>query len=268
MTLPSTIKAALVALLALGLGACAYPRRTTPLLPVTTNDAVGAPNELWRLEFVSGTVGERQRSGVPWDEEDRGGPDPVVRLYRNDGLAFESPVARDTRHPEWRAITPNLRLPRSAQLRFEVWDDDRVGHQPIGQWEQHGLPHDLLPDAERTLQLDGPDNTLTIRLLRPLPHRGVGVRQYEVRSDALIVLDVIARSPAGRAGLARGDRIIAIGGETVAHLGEARAASALALAIDRDQKLSVVKVNGSRAEIELDHGYVWLEERESAAAAE
>ncbi len=240
------------------LAACAYPRRSTPLLPAATEASFDAPDDLYRLEIVSGHAPSRPRSNPEWDEGDPL-PDPFVRIYREDVLIYETPVADNTYEPTWNALTPNLVIPRRAEMRIELWDSDRVGEEPIGISTQRGLPPNLLVDADMTVRLDASDAVVVIRLRRPQAKRGVGIRQYEVRSDAFVVLDVIPRSPAGRAGIRRGDRILAIGGRTVEELGEQRAASTLALAVERGHHLTVEKESGSTADVELDSGLVWSE---------
>jgi len=246
----------LVAGVALG---CAYPRRSTSLAPASgAADESSPPGFVWALEVVSGVVPPRKRGGATWDE-DGGLPDPFVRLYRDESLVFETAIVEDQLEPEWTA-TPerNVVLPPDVDLRFEMWDSDRgVNSDPIGIWRGRGLPSTALPGADARITLEG-GAQLLVRVHRAKAHRGVGIQLYEVRSDRLIVLEVIEHSPAGRAGIQPGDLVVAIGGDTVEDLGEARAASALSLAVDRSLRLTVEHPNGQRDQIELDRGLVWL----------
>jgi membrane-associated protease RseP (regulator of RpoE activity) len=209
------------------------------------------------MELKAAEVPPRQRSGLAWDDDGDGLPDPFVRILIGDRLVYESETVDESLAPEWGSVlTKNIAVPAGSVLRVELWDRDGLTHDAIGTWSNQGLPATALPDADARLLLEG-GATLVFRVQRPRPHRGVGVRLYEFRGDALLVLEVEERSPAGRAGLRAGDRIVVIGGQTVDELGEARAATALSLASQRHESLTVVRESG-REELELDQGYVWL----------
>lgn len=237
---------------------CAYPRRSTSLSPASDSmGVIDPPGDLWALRFVSGEIPPRQRSGLPWDEEG-GAPDAFVRIYRADSLVWESPVVEDSLTPHFDSgPARNVSMPRDADIRFEVWDRDGVSFDPIGRVSRRGTPADAVPGSDLMLRLDG-GATLTIRLDRPLAHRGVGIPSYEFRGDSLRLMEVNEYSPAGRAGLHAGDSIVSIGGHTIDELGEARAASALSLASDRSSSLEVVGADGQRRTVELDRSYTWL----------
>jgi len=238
---------------------CAYPRRSTSLTAAREDSQVTtAPSHLWRLELVGATIPPRRRGNLPWDEDDEL-PDPYVRIYRGGQLVHESPVVESSREPSFDHFLPNnLHVPPDQELRLEVWDqDDGASDDPIGIWRGNGLPPNALPDADARVLLEN-GAELVFRVHRPQPHRGVGIELYEVRSDALVVLEVIEHSPAGRAGIAPGDRVVAVGGRSVEDMGSARAASALSLAADRQETLTVEREGGQRDEVELDRGYVWL----------
>lgn len=238
---------------------CAYPRRSTSLAPSQRGETSTAPDFIWQIEVVEAVVPPRQRSGSNWDEDEDSKPDPFVRIYRNDELVWESDVVQDSLEPRWNArLERNVRLAPENDLRIELWDRDRaVGSDPIGTWRSRGLPATALPDADSRINLEG-GAQVVLRLHRPQAHRGVGIQLYEVRSDSLVVLEIIEHSPAGRAGIQPGDRIVAIGDKQVTDLGEARAASELSLAADRDSRLTVLKPTGARSQVELDSGLVWL----------
>jgi len=246
-------------LLAVALAAgCAYPRRSTAITPVEGRDlSVADPDALWQLEIVSAVVPPRQRSGMTWDDGG-GDADPYVRIYRADELVYESPTLDDTVEPEWNVTLPrNITVPADQEIRIELWDRDEIDSDPVGIWRGNGMPPNALPGAEARVYLEG-GASVTLRVTRPRPHRGLGVPLYEVRDDALIVLEVIDQSPAGRADLRPGDRIVAIGESRISDLSEAQAAGALSMALDRRQPLTVQREGAPPRQIELDRGYVWL----------
>jgi len=157
---------------------CVYPRRGTSLTPVhserTASGAIHAPANIWRLTVVSAHVRPRMRGDLDWDD-DGGLPDVFVRIYREEELVWESETIDDTLSPEWNVVLPrNLEAPTHSAMRFEVWDRDTVGGDPVGILRERGLPPTALPGAETRLLLEG-GSYLTIQIDNPRPHRGVGV---------------------------------------------------------------------------------------------
>ncbi|MCB9595695.1 MAG: PDZ domain-containing protein [Sandaracinaceae bacterium] len=240
---------------------CVYPRRGTSLTSVhpdrVDSGSMSAPPDVWQMTVVEAHVRPRNRGDLDWD--DNGGlPDVFVRIYRDEEMVWESETIDDTLEPVWNVTLPrNIEVPHHAAMRFEVWDADTVGGDPVGIYRNHGLPETALPGADSRLLLEG-GSYLTIRVENPRPHRGVGVEEYEVRPDELVVIRVQSNSPASRGGLVAGDRIVAIGDQRVSTLGDAQAASALSMSVSRHRNLTVVGDNGRERTVELDSGYVWL----------
>lgn len=248
----------LIALSALIATGCIYPRRSTSLTPVARTDAgmISAPSDIWQLTIVGAEISPRKRGDLPWDEGG-GAPDVFVRVYRGEALLFETPVEGDSHTPAWGATLPsNVHLPPGTALRFEVWDQDTVGADPVGQLRSRGLPQNAIPDADARLLLEG-GSYVTIRVSAPRPHRGVGIEQYEVRPDALVVMRVATHSPASRARLVPGDAILAIGDRQVSAMTDAEAASALSMASQRQSALTVRGANGREREVQLDRDFLW-----------
>lgn len=240
---------------------CVYPRRGTSLAPVRSDLAAAssssAPADLWSLVVASAVVPSESRGALAWDGEG-GLPDPFLRIYRDDVLVFESPTVNDTLTPEWNVPLPrNFYAPSQASYRFELWDRDDVGADPIGIYRNRGLPENLLPGADARVLMDS-GAQLALRLEPPVAHRGVGIRLYEMRGDVLVVLEVETHSPAGRAGIVSGDEILEIGGRGVSSLGEQRAAGAISMAADRSESIRVRNARGEVREVALDAGLIWL----------
>jgi len=241
--------------------ACAYPRRTTSISPVRTEAfAVGpgsAPSDIYKFTLISATPNQRNRGNAQWDDND-GLPDVYVRIVRDGVVVWESETIDDSLTPVWNATVPrNLSIPRSAHLQLEVWDRDAVGGDPIGIWRGVGLPSNARDGIEARVLLEG-ESFLTIRIDSPMPHRGVGIRLFEVHDGDLQIIELEPYSPAARAGLVVGERIIAIGNSTVSQLGSARASGALSMASERNEALRVANIQGVERTVTLDRGYVWL----------
>lgn len=247
--------ALLLALLALG---CAYPRRTTSLSPVrSTVQSTSSPADVWSLTVVGANIPPQNRGALAWDGSD-GLPDAFVRIYRGEELVWESETIDDSLSPEWNATLPrNLYAPSDVMFRFEVWDRDEVGGDPVGIFRHRGLPPNVVPGADARIMLDS-GAQLALRLAPAQAHHGVGVRLYEVRGDSLAILEVETHSPAGRAGLRPGDEVIAIGGQSVSSLGAQRAPGALSMASERREALRVRGERGEVREVQLDQGFTWL----------
>ena len=243
------------------LSGCAYPRRTTSLSPVRTEAfAVGpgsAPADVYKFTLISATANQRNRGNAQWDDNN-GLPDLYVRILRDGVVVWESETVDDSITPTWNATIPrNLSIPNSARLQLEVWDRDAVGGDPVGIWRGVGLPPNARNGVEARVLLEG-ESFLTIRVDSPMPHRGVGIRLFEVHDGDLQVVELEPHSPASRAGLVVGDRIIAVGSTTVSQLGSARASGALSMAAERNEALRVVNAQGVERTVTLDRGYVWL----------
>ncbi|MEO0324171.1 MAG: PDZ domain-containing protein [Myxococcota bacterium] len=242
----------------LTLVACAYPVRGTTLAAVQGSpQALQQPNDVYRVVFRGATIPPRTRDGVAWDD-DGSPPDVVARLYRGQELLLEVPATNESLEATFpEAPSANLRLPRNEELRLELWDEDGISERPIGIWRGQGLPRSALPGADARVMLEGRAQ-LMFRIVQPEMHRGTGIPEFEVRKDALVVREVLAFSPAGRAGVRPGDRIVAIGDDLVATVGGNRAASLLSRAGTRRGTVLRLLREETPLEVELDGDYVWL----------
>ena len=236
---------------------CAYARRSTPLSSVSGPSSLSgdAPENLWKLVVVSAEIPRETRSGSQWDD-DKSPPDPYLKLIVKGREIWETRTLDDQDHPQFNASPPkNLAIDRDAKVRFELWDDDGVTSDPIGVYEGRALGEAIV-DADTILKLEG-GATLTVRVERPEAHRGTGIALYEVRKNALVLLDILPNSPAQRAGLKAGDRIVALDGRTIEELGPKKAESALVLSAQNQSELMVDR-NGKSQVVKLDRGLVWL----------
>lgn len=213
---------------------------------------------MWTMELISAELPPRKPTGLAWDD-DGSDPDPYVRIYVGDRMVWESPTLENTSRPVWNAMLPyNVVFPKGARFRLEVRDrDSAVTSDPMGSLTREGLPGNLLPNANARLMLDTLAN-VTMRISDPRPHAGVGLT-VEVHSDELLVLEVAPYSPAQRAGLHAGDRIVAIGPERVMHLSDQDAFSRLSLASDRGSVLWVKSADNASPErkVVLDKQPLW-----------
>ena len=214
------------------------------------------PSGLWSIRLVDAVLPETKGGGLAWDS-DNTGPDPYLRLLVDGRVIWESPVQENTRRPQWNVTMPrNVYVPARSKFRIELWDEDTASSDPAGAFTRTGLPENALPDASARLSLDNM-GSVTIVISKPKPSRGLGVT-YEQRSDALVLLEVNQFSPAARAGLKVGERVVGIGEARVSSLTAAKAASELSLSADRGATLIVADGNGKEREVTVDRDYLWL----------
>lgn len=245
--------------LLISVSGCAYPRRATHISPAPAGVAGRdtAPADMWTLRIIDAGLPPLKPTGLPWDD-DGSGPDAYVRVLVDGQPVWKSEVIEDEVHPQWKVTLPNnIFIPDNRPFRIEVWDHDGgLGGDPLGYLAHTGLPPTATPDAEASLLLS---NAATLRIVvsAPRPQQGVGL-EVEIHPDAMHVLKVLPYSPAARAGIVVGDRIVEIGPVYVSHMADQDALSRLSLAGDRGEKLVVVDKSGTRREIELDHDPLWL----------
>lgn len=248
-------------LVLVGLG-CAYPRKETHTVPLPDSavSAADTPRGLWTMEVISAELPPRMASGLDWDRDSgkEKNPDPFVRLYVDDRMVWQSETVKDTSHPTWNATLPkSVYIPRTSTMRLEVWDrDTTVSADPMGAVYSQGLPGNALPNADARLTLDNLAN-VTIRVRPPKPYRGVGLG-VEIHPDELLITGIAPFSPASRADLHVGERIVAIGGATITELTDNDAFSRLSLAIDRATPLTVADSHGTQREVILDKKPLWI----------
>jgi len=225
-----------------------------PNPPRTSNEW---PAGVYGLRLQQAEARQVKLSGLAWDD-DGSLPDVFVRIFVEGRQVWQSEVATDDDTPVWNAGLPrNVVVPKDAHLRVELWDwDSAITSDPMGYVERRGLPNGL-PGTESRLVLNT-GAVVTLMVLAPEPRRGVGM-SVELRPSELKVLSVEPYSPAARAGIKVGDRIVSIGHALVSELSEDKAASELSLAVDRQHTLGITNADGGdQHEVKLDQGYVWL----------
>jgi hypothetical protein len=237
---------------------CAYPRRETLAYPAPADaetHSAGEPSGMYSIRLIGAELPPFKGAGLPWDE-DGSPPDPFMKLILGDRVIWESPPQDDTLRPQWNVTLPrNVYISASTKFRIELWDRDGGSSDPAGSIRRMGVPETALPDAAARLPLDNL-GAITIMLSAPRASRGVGIR-FEEHGDGLLVLDVEPFSPAARAGVKKGDLIVAIGESRVEALGGNKAASELSLAGDRGYALTLQSGKSERT-AQLDREFLWL----------
>lgn len=171
------------------------------------------PDDLRWLAFESAEIPATTRDGRKWGRSGEGLPDAVARLFVNDAEVLRSEPAPKTLNPRFTGRWRNLPLKLGDRVRVELWDSDPLNDRAIGKQSTRVTP-EMLSDGRWRASFDmGGSVTLVVQPAHAL--WGLGF-WYELRQGAARVTRLYAHSPASRAGLRKGDAIVAIGPTDVA----------------------------------------------------
>ncbi len=155
----------------------------------------------------------RTRDGREWDKVFGSLPDPYLKILVNDAELFRTDVESDTLEPKWvEAPKGNWPLKVGDVLRLEVWDNNPLVDHPIGQKDIR-VGSDFFANPEQEIDFDG-GVELNISIRPAKPAWGAGL-WYELRTTSAYVTRLVDGSPASRAGLRPGDRILTLAGKAV-----------------------------------------------------
>lgn len=191
--------------------AAVYPEVRTPLrAPAAGQQLDPPPREVRFLALDGAEVPSETRDGRKWSALGDERPDPYALLVVGTRTLLRTPVARNTLSPRWAdAPKGNFRVEDGERVRVELWDSNPVHDLPIGVHEVASL--DVTDDANVIDVLCDSGAHILLHVEPARPKLGLGFA-YELRADTAFVTRVFSESPAGRAGLKRGDELVAIGG--------------------------------------------------------
>jgi len=220
---------ALAALIALSacVTACGavFPELTTPIRQPPPGFVLEPPppSDLLYIEFAKATIPSKTRDGRTWDSVGGSLPDPLAKLLVDDTEVIVTPVEANTLTPTWpNQKRGNYRIREGARLRVELWDSNPLNNHPICSQELRELSG-LSDSGSVDVTCD---SGAYIKLVAQPAHGRLGLGfSYEIRTDEVFIARVLAESPASRAGVKRGDQVVAIMGEPVKGMAEGRVRS-------------------------------------------
>jgi membrane-associated protease RseP (regulator of RpoE activity) len=237
--------------------ACAavYPEMQTAVRAAPEGTLAEPPPEedLYFVFFDGAWIPPKDRGGRQWESD---GPDPFAKLIVDDVERIVTPVQANTREPNWpKQDKENLRIRAGAKIFVEVWDDNPVTDHPICRAKVRNIDS-LREGGENEIWCDsGARVRLHVESAKPL--LGIGL-YYETRGRGGVrVTRVVSNSPAARAGLSTGDRILAVQGKPVTAMDALEVRSAINLHSRTGLKLDVWFQNGKRHVIELKEGSLY-----------
>ena len=193
-----------------------YPQVATPLRAVPAGRVLDPPppEGILYVELEGATIPRRTRDGLPWDTVGGPAPDPYAIVILDGERLFRTSTERDTFTPTWSdAPKRNHAVTLSSVLRVELWHDNPVNAHPICLKDLRNLRRAALEDGGIQVTCDGGAEFRVV--LRGANARfGVGL-VYELRSEGVYVKESLQNSPAQRAGLTKGQRILTVMGKPV-----------------------------------------------------
>jgi len=245
----------LVALPACG---AVYPELSTPVrtAPSHVNLVPTPPEDLLFVKFRGAVIPTRTRDGRKWDSVGGSLPDAFAKLFVDGRELVLTPVQSNTLTPTWPdQRIANYRIRLGAAVRVELWDSNPINNHPICVSEVRSLHAESASDSPLKIDCDsGAEITLEVD---PAHSRlGVGM-YYELRREEVVVTRVLRESPAGRAGLSRGDQLLKIQDKPVKTMSDGEAQSLINANAATGVKLWVRKVDRTEAEVELKEGPIY-----------
>jgi hypothetical protein len=235
-----------------------YPELATGLHKVSGDQKLDPPppEELRWIRIVSAKIPGRARDGRTWDQAFGSLPDPYARLYVNGKELLRTPAQADTLEPTWPdAPRGNFAVSPDDKLRVEVWDSNPLNDRPIGVRDVGRVSQDQRSSGRIRVELEG-GAEVEIAYEPARAMLGLGL-WYELRTDSVYVTRLLAQSPADRAGVRAGDRVLKIGGREVSSMSEGEVRSAFNAVPAAGLPLVLVHVDGSSLSITLKEGPIY-----------
>ncbi len=251
-SLPCVLAVAALALCS----ACAavYPELGTPLRPVPTGAKLSPapPEDVLYLRFKKAWIPLRTRDGREWSG---GAPDPYAVVRVSGKELFRTPIQPHTHEPTWPdAPKGNYRIRKNAKVTIELWDDATFQQHPICAKDAEDL-HAAVNAGSLTLVCDvGAKVTLEVEPAHAV--YGLGI-WYEIRAQGAFVTRVLAESPAGRAELRAGQRILTLQGQEVGNLDEGQIRSLFNANARTGLVITVLELNGKTRTAQVAEGPVY-----------
>jgi hypothetical protein len=255
---------ALPILFALGLGAstagcgAVFPEvatRMTPA-PVDVNLDPPPPQDRHFIVVRGATLPSRTRDGREWDKVFGSLPDPYVKIFVNDAELFRTTIESDTLEPKWND-TPKANWPLKVgdRLHIEIWDNNPLIDHPIGQKDVR-VDGDFFSVPEQEFDFEG-GGELHIAFLPAKAAWGVGF-WFELRTGSAYITRVLDGSPASRAGLKGGDRIVQLAGKNVSALSSDDVSGLLNSIPAAGILVGVQHEDGSTLQVKLKEGPMYV----------
>jgi hypothetical protein len=177
-------------------------------------------------------------------------------LFIDGKELITTPVQSNTLTPTWPdQKAANYRIRSGVQARAELWDSNPINNHPICVKRIEGFADSVSSGGVEVYCDSGARMSLSVEPAHA--KLGVGL-YYELRSQAVYVTRVLSESPASRAGVRRGDKVLKIMGKDVAAMEEGEARSLINSKAQLGLKLRLQHEDGSFADVTLSEGPIYL----------
>jgi len=232
--------------------ACAalFPEVETPIGPPPNADAVKPPPpDNYVCLYVKGArLPSQMRDGRKWGKGN-GYPSPYAVLFIDGEEVNRTEVEPDTLEPTWpRQKKANFKLLSKTRVKIEIWDDHGLFPHPICVREVVNLTN-YVDIGESELDCDGGAH-VTLAVEPAHARWGLGF-YFDVHDASASVTRVIAASSAGRAGVKKGDQILAIMGYPITKIELGEAQSLIRVNSVSGVKLRISSQDGAPRDITL-----------------
>ncbi|MFO0613369.1 MAG: PDZ domain-containing protein [Polyangiaceae bacterium] len=256
---PVPWRAALAALVVTASSGCAlvYPEYGTRIGKAPEMDAYDPPPPEDRLYFevLGATIPPKTRDGREWDEVLGSLPDPFLKITVNEAEVYRTDPESDTLTPSWKdAPKGNFPFRAGQTVRIEIWDANTLIDHPIGV-KQVTLGSEMFDTESEDLKFDG-GVELHVRIRAAKPLWGFGLK-YEVHSGGASITTVMDQSPASRAGVQAGDKILKLADKDIANLSSDDVISEMNGAPTSGIKLTLQHGDGSTVDATIKQGPIY-----------
>jgi membrane-associated protease RseP (regulator of RpoE activity) len=245
-----------VALLASGCAAVfpELPTKFSKAPDLGTFDPPPPPDRL-RIRVLSGKVPAKTRDGRDWDQTFGSKPHPYAVILVNKKEVLRTDPQVDAYEPTWPdGPKGNFALAPGDKVEAQLWHDSTLSDTPIGVQERTLTP-DLIEIGEMRFELSG-GGELVLEVKPAEAIWGAGF-WFELRNDSVVVTRLIDGSPASRADLRPGDRIVSIDGKALVDLPLPERRSLLGSFPAKGYALALERKDGSTLQVELKEGPIY-----------
>lgn len=197
-----------------------YPELSTPVRPASAQQEPepAPPSDVIYVDFIRAHVPKQTRDGREWNRSGAKGPDSFAKFIVDGRDVLVTPITPNSLEPTWpNQQRANYRIPRGAEIRIELWDAKTIKDRPICLKRLSNI-HDAVSPAPVEVVCEKTGTRILMNILPARPLLGLGL-YYELQGAGQVaVTRVIEESPAGRAGVTRGTRILTLQGRSVAEL--------------------------------------------------
>jgi hypothetical protein len=168
---------------------------------------------------------------------------------------FRTPLESRTHEPTWPdAVKANYRVKPGSQVVVELWDDSTFQEHPVCIKEVEDLHTSAIVGSLELVC----DAGAKISLIVEPAHAKFGVGMwYEIRSGAVYITRVLELSPAGRAGLRAGQRVLSVQGREISQLDDAEVRSLIHANLSTGVVMTVLEPSGKTRTAEFKEGPIY-----------